>query len=161
MSPTNLSPLHSIHKKTYNRMASPTPHIDAPPDTILFRPSKKRKIYRQRAADDDDEAPSPQTTATEPVAQSIDELIADVAGEGLEGLEGTPVSMAEILRLRKQKKRVGGVEFRAAETIRDGVALVVREEEEDGEGEGVNKAVRRFAPQTGIGGSAGDVDKHM
>jgi hypothetical protein len=126
---------------------------------VLFRPSKKRKIYRQRAADDD-EAPSPPSTTAAPVPQSIDELIADAAGDEM---EDTAVSMADILRLRKQKKRVGGVEFRAAETMRgDESSLVVRSPDaEEGDGERASKVVRQFAPQTGIGGAGMDVDRHM
>ena len=140
-------------------MASPTLPTNPPPDTILFRPSKKRKIYRQRAADDD-EAPSPPSTAVGPIPQSIDELIADAAGEER---EGTTVSMAEILKLRKQKKRVGGVEFRATETVRgDESSLVVRSPDvEEGDGERASKVVRQFAPQTGIGGAGMNVDRHM
>lgn len=84
-------------------------------------------------------------------------------------MEGTEVSMAEILRLRNlKKKRVGGVEFRAVETIRgdDGGEMVVHNGEgnQDGGEEvtEVDKVVRRFAPQTGIGGGRGmDVDRHM
>ena len=142
-------------------MASPPSPVEPPGDAIIFRPSKKRKIYRRRAADEDD-APSPPTTA--PVEQGIDELIADAAGQEMEGVQ---VSMAEILRLRKRGKRVGGVEFKAVETIRDDDGALVlhegSEEGEEGDGEAVSKVVRRFAPQMGFGGGTGtgDVDRHM
>jgi hypothetical protein len=78
-------------------------------------------------------------------------------------MEGTAVSMAEILRLRKQKKRVGGVEFRAVETTRgDESSIVVRSPDvEEGDGERANGVVRQFAPQTGIGSGTSDVDRHM
>ena len=76
-------------------------------------------------------------------------------------MEGTEVPMAEILRLRKQKKRVGGVEFRAAEVVRDeSGSLALHENGEEAEVES-NKVVRRFAPQTGIGGGGINVDRHM
>lgn len=146
-------------------------------DTILFRPSKKRKIYRQRPTatlDDDqflsDSPPSPAPAHTSP--QSIDELIAStsanlpsasVAKE--EDLEGTPVSIAEILRLRKKTKKSGGVEFRAEGHIardEDG-ALVIRHMPGEGEArpageENGTAVIRKFAPQTG---TVGDVNKHM
>jgi hypothetical protein len=145
-------------------------------ETILFRPSKKRKIYRQRndALDDDEPSSiptSPPPAASPPNPQSIDELIA--SGSSLapatpsQDLEETPVSISEILRLRKKNthKRVGGVEFRAepgGHILRDeDGALVLRKK--DGEEEGglveVESGVpRKFAPQTG---TVGDVNKHM
>lgn len=158
-------------------MAAPPPAES----TILFRPSKKRKIYRQRP--DDESLPDPSLSVASPKTptspalahpnpQSIDELIASTAaalppgsaGEGEEELEGTRVSMTEILRLRKRTKRIGGVEFRAeagGHIARDeDGALVVRQGEprpegEDGSGSAV---IRKFAPQTG---TVGDVNKHM
>jgi hypothetical protein len=165
-------------------MASPLPQTG---EAILFRPSKKRKIYRQRPSIslDDDSAPEPHMTganAPSPPApiqsnpQSIDELIASTSaaarnvppGSALEGeeVEGTPVSIAEILRLRKKNKRVGGVEFRADAHIardEDG-ALVIRHVQGEGElkpvegGESGTGVPRKFAPQTG---TVGDVNKHM
>jgi len=162
-------------------MSSPPPPIES---TILFRPSKKRKIYRQRPADDEP-APEPQlatphspsSPAVQPNAQSIDELIASTSAlasgsipEG-EELEGIPVSIAEILRQRKRNKRAGGVEFRAESGghlahDEDG-ALVVRHAptdlearlgEEGSEFGTGSRIIRKFAPQTG---TVGDVNKHM
>jgi hypothetical protein len=136
-------------------------------DTILFRPSKKRKVYRQRIAENDDEPPStnsnasalspvPATTETE--AQSLDDLISSTAGAATEvgdqgeEVEGVRVSMAEILRLRKRNKKFGGVEFRASSghMLRDeDGALVVRGkvgddhgDAEGGEGEGEGEGGR-------------------
>lgn len=146
-------------------MASP-PSESAGGDTVLFRPSKKRKIYRQRAADDPEETRPAASTASPP-PQSLDELIASSAGSALHiqdaELEGTPVSMAEILRLRKMKQRkVGGVEFSARSTglLRDKDGELVRTEDgrDDSGGLGEGGVVRKFAPQTG---TAGDVNKHM
>jgi hypothetical protein len=157
-------------------MASPPPPTG---DTILFRPSKKRKIYRQRPTTslDDDESlpepnapPSPAPAQTNP--QSVDELIASTSAKlpsgsaaEEEGLEGTPVSIAEILRLRKKSKKIGGVEFRAEGHIardEDG-ALVIQHVPGEGEAQSTGEehdstVIRKFAPQTG---TVGDVNKHM
>jgi hypothetical protein len=143
-------------------MASPPPAGD----TTIFRPSKKRKIYRQRATTDDEPPVSP---GSAPAEQSIEELIASSTAHGnaADEMEGTAVSMAEILRLRNlKKKRGGGVEFRAAGTTRepsDQDALVLHNGEGNGEEvNDVDTVVGRFAPQTGIGGGGGmDVDRHM
>jgi hypothetical protein len=122
-------------------MTSPPPSAE---QTVLFRPSKKRKLYRHR------ETTSPLPDAP---AQSLDELIA-TSSSG-DGTEGTSVSLAEILRLRKQRRlKIGAVEFRAEDSGRE------REGEEEREEEVGAGVVRRFAPQTGLLGK-GDVDRHM
>jgi hypothetical protein len=142
-------------------------------ETVLFRPSKKRKIYRQRASSTEPE-PEPPTTASRPLpapattldALSIDELIISSSSQSLlstreENLEGTAVPISEILRLRKRNKRAGGVEFTssASHTVRNEDGLVVRTKIETGKGrEEGGLAVRKFAPQTG---TVGDVNKHM
>ncbi|RAL63062.1 hypothetical protein DID88_004147 [Monilinia fructigena] len=156
-----------------------TPNPDPVP---LFRPSKKRKIYRQRNNDDEDgngidqsiSAPAPKAA---PVAadQGLDELIASNSipikkeeEDDKPKFEGT-IDMVEILRLRKQRKKIGGVEFRAETKIREGNQsdanangdALVKYEEKDAEEvqpEG-GLSMRRFAPQTGVVG--GSVDKHM
>jgi hypothetical protein len=133
-------------------------------DTVLFRPAKKRKIYRQRALDN---APSP----TSPPPESLDAIGLPVSAENApptdEEFEGTRVSMSEILRLRKLRKhRVGGVEFRASivNGRDDGEddALVLHENsragDEKDEAPQEIGVPRRFAKQTGM---VGDVDKHM
>ncbi|CZR50483.1 uncharacterized protein PAC_00356 [Phialocephala subalpina] len=151
-------------------MASPPPES---PNAILFRPSKKRKVYRQRTAADDEEttAASPPSTAT-PLSpstnpQSLDELISSASNNpvnnGGEEVEGVPVSMAEILRMRKMKKRVGGVEFRAetqSHTPKDDSQALVPHTEalEQAGGLAENGVPRKFAPQTG---AVGDVNRHM
>lgn len=141
-------------------------------DTILFRPSKKRKVYRQRAADDEEEATSASSspaiaTPLSPAAQSLDELISSAASnavkDGGSEIEGVPVSMAEILRLRKMKKRTGGVEFRAETVLhapRDDEQALVEHTEAPEEAGGLveNGVTRKFAPQTG---AVGDVNRHM
>ena len=119
-------------------MASPDPSMP------LFRPNKKRKIYRQRAADEDEDS----TAVHSPPPQSLDELIASASNNA----KADALSMAEILRLRKQRKPRTGVEFRPMGTVRDEEQRIVEEKEED---EG---PAARFAPQTG---TVGDVNKHM
>lgn len=157
-------------------MSPPPPEAE----TVLFRPSKKRKIYRQRPSlSDVDTEPGitsptspPAPQALVPNALSIDELISSSSAlapfpSSETGLEGTPVSISEILRLRKKSKRVGGVEFKASgstQTSReaDGTLLVRSSNDldpaarEDADAGGL--AVRKFAPQTG---AVGDVNKHM
>lgn len=141
--------------------------VSADAETILFRPSKKRKIYRQRAADDDENAPITAPTATN--LETPAQVVNMIESGNAENMEGTEVSMAEILRLRKLRKRVGGVEFRVeptSSTQSDAAALALADgdregyeaaEVEGGEVEGPPVA-RRFAKQTGM---VGDVDKHM
>lgn len=137
-------------------------------DTILFRPSKKRKIYRQRALDDESNTTSPLPAAERPSNASPGTVVADDVSREEEELESTRVPISEIQRLRRlHKHRVGGVEFRPSpSTIRGDdtqeVALVPHGEgRADGSVESVQPAVgvvSRFAKQTGM---LGDVDKHM
>lgn len=136
------------------------------PSTILLRPSKKRKIYRQKARDDEDDNTTVQasdeqlsTVIGPSKEQSLEDLIS-TNGASIDGdeVEGTQVSMAEILRLRKRNKRLGGVEFKVENQKSrqdEGQALVLHEQEE---GDVVVGGPRRFAPQTG---TVGDVNKHM
>lgn len=145
--------------------------VASPPevlDTVLFRPAKKRKIYRHRALEDVANPTSLQPDSTQNPDPILAPAITDDASPTDEELEGTRVSMSEILRLRKLRKhRAGGVEFRAStvngrgDDGQDG-ALEPHESSkadevgvESPQGVGV---VRRFAKQTGI---LGDVDKHM
>ncbi|TVY38091.1 hypothetical protein LSUB1_G003819 [Lachnellula subtilissima] len=135
-------------------MTTPPP---APESTILFRPSKKRKIYRQRATSRSP-TPPPQSSVPVLVPQSLDDLIASTShSEQRAEIEGIPVPISEILRLRKLRK--GGVEFRAD----SGSAIHGAREEESAvvlreEPEALDGVARKFAPQTG---TVGDVNKHM
>jgi hypothetical protein len=137
------------------------------PEAILFRPNKKRKIYRQRATspslqDVNPIPPKPTLVSPSiaPTPQTLDELVSSAAD-----VEGVTVSMAEILRQRKQHRhRVGGVEFRAAPSAvttrheNPETALVIREEDREVVVPEEGGVVRKFAKQTGL---VGDVDKHM
>ncbi|KAI9743116.1 MAG: hypothetical protein M1818_003411 [Claussenomyces sp. TS43310] len=137
-------------------------------ETVLFRPSKRRKVYRQRAGEAEGPSSENVTTlqpASSAAAPSPVRSPEGDGGETTDDVEGTRVSVAEILRLRKlRKQRVGGVEFRAAPSATvpaDSAALMVPDDGGPGhpdEAEVQVAAVRRFAKQTGI---VGDVDKHM
>lgn len=148
--------------------------VVSPPEaaeTVLFRPSKKRKIYRQRALDDvPDPPPSPPgppglSETPEPIPASVP---TETASRTDEELESTRVSISEILRLRKLRKhRVGGVEFRASTTngrgddTQDGALVLHENSRQDDLKVDLPQevgVVRKFAKQTGM---VGDVDKHM
>lgn len=139
------------------------------PEAPIFRPSKKRKIYRKRAIDDDTASAENNSTTSAP-APSASPSRRDSPGgadeTGSDEAEGARVSMAEILRLRKLRKhRVGGVEFHIESpttlTSAESTALTVPVDSElhPAEAAGVQAAAaRRFAKQTGM---ISDVDKHM
>lgn len=146
-------------------MASPSAEPAQKEPQVVFRPGKKRKIYRQRAGDDDDDITKPETPAeSSTVAEpSTSEEIPNIAEE--EGL-----SVAEILRLRNARKsRLRGVEFRPEQGPRDGntatnteQSLVLKGNAGDaakGSDALVGGMTRRFAPQTGLVGEL--VNKHM
>jgi hypothetical protein len=142
-------------------------------DAVVFRPSKKRKIYRQRGSSPS-ASPALDPSSNSPYAQTLDSLIAQpmVNEEQLKETEGTSPSITEVLRLQKArfKQRAGGVEFRAVpsssrQESTEIDALNLHEDEciggngkEDVDTTGVGEVVRRFAKQTGM---VGDVDKHM
>lgn len=155
-------------------MSLSQPTIPEAADTMLFRPNKKRKIYRRRASPSlDDQEPSapsppPATVPAQTDTQSLDDLISSASVSILppqngsaetEDIEGVSVPMSEILRLRKLKKRGGGVEFRAAGHVaRDDEGMLILRDgavEAESAGSGVP---RKFAPQTGM---VGDVNRHM
>lgn len=74
--------------------------------------------------------------------------------------EGASLSMAEILFLRKNKKKKrGGVKFRAESGLRpEELARVVADWEGEDDGRLPEGGLAKFAPQTG---AVGDVNKHM
>ncbi|PBP22380.1 hypothetical protein BUE80_DR006726 [Diplocarpon rosae] len=78
----------------------PAPADSTQGDAILFRPSKKRKIYRQRLAQDEPDpsptAPSISSPDADPV-QSLDELISTASASLPSHDEEVSVSMSEIL----------------------------------------------------------------
>lgn len=125
-------------------------------DTVLFRPSKKRKTYRKRADEETEDTISPIAT---PAPSTIDDLIA--RSQDVPDIEATTVPVSEILRIRKLRKAKGGVEFRVASTKKnesDELAVRAPSAEEETPEDGAVRVGRRFAPQTG---TVGDVNKHM
>ena len=100
-------------------MVSPPPPTGHSPTDIpvLFRQSKKRKLYRQRETSPP-AAPPPSADHAPAIVQTLDELVASGAADAEaepEADEGVGASLAEILRLRKQQRKTtkSGVEFRA------------------------------------------------
>ncbi|OBT95700.1 hypothetical protein VE01_06535 [Pseudogymnoascus verrucosus] len=148
-------------------MDNPT-EPDQPP---LFRPSKKRKIYRQRAT-------SPPTTienlATEDTTTSLSAAVPPqplTSGAAADDEDTAPSTAAIRRLLASRRQRGGGVEFRAsnprgtddAEDVDGENAIVVvrRESHDDGHAEegGLAMGGKRFVTQTGM--SAEGVDRHM
>ncbi|KAG9235766.1 hepatocellular carcinoma-associated antigen 59-domain-containing protein [Amylocarpus encephaloides] len=144
-------------------VASPQGVLE-PETPVVFRAFKRRKIYRQRATSEETSDPTTATSpANPPVDQSLDELIRSTAQDVEKDREGGNVSMAEILRMRKQRRGKGGVEFRAdTGGASDGREVGVKEQSDEEKAEvalGSNSGcIRKFAPQTG---TVGDVDRHM
>lgn len=124
-------------------MASPSPL-----DDVVFRPRKKRKVYRQRT-EEDKEVPSTEATPP-PAAQSLNELIAQAGAD----TTTDELSIADILRSRKQRKAKEGMAFKAGgSTVRDDEAQLIVHEA------AAIEAPRKFTAQTGFMTEAGN--KHM
>lgn len=141
---------------------------------VVFRPSKKRKQFRQRAEDNHDESKAESTTTAAttittttqiatPSASAQDSDAARENGETSEGEGG--LSVAEALRLRNARKsRLKGVEFRPesapkvdeANHSEHGIGGQHKDEVAEALELGVS---RRFAPQAGLVGEL--VNKHM
>ncbi|KAK3396532.1 hepatocellular carcinoma-associated antigen 59-domain-containing protein [Sordaria brevicollis] len=112
----------------------PTAAAAAPPP-VLFRASKKKRAFRQRAEDNDDDVAKPgvqpnsaatintasdaaapgqgnATSSTDPTVSATPATTASTSNDKEEG----GLSVAEVLRLRNAKKhRLGGVAFRAGD----------------------------------------------
>lgn len=138
-------------------------------NTLLFRPSKKRKVYRHRADDEEDHlggVESIDIVSSQPGSRvSAASIASPPTSHDVSDLASTHVSMSEILRLRKaHKTRFGGVEFRNSvpgTRQTSDISLVISEPVQDDIGTDeapTTVPVRRFATQTG---TVGDVDKHM
>ncbi|KZF24393.1 hypothetical protein L228DRAFT_266735 [Xylona heveae TC161] len=150
-------------------MADVETQTDTPREDLVPRPFKRRKFYRKRveeANDDDGNAVGTTMTAEAPAAAPPTDP------EGRENDQGSDnegpdkkLSVQEILRLRKAaRNRRGGIGFAnstsstsasvGSGTVASSDALM----ESAATAEEVQAAVNRFAPQTGM---AADVDKHM
>lgn len=150
-------------------MNTDAPTADQPP---LFRPSKKRKIYRQRATSPPT-IPPPTEATTTTTARSTAALPQPSTSGGDDDDDTAPSTAAIRRLLATRRQRVGGVEFRASsprgadeaeEGEGDGAVVVARRESHGGhdEGEGAGGLAmggKRFVTQTGM--SAEGVDRHM
>ncbi|KAI9701878.1 MAG: hypothetical protein M1836_001222 [Candelina mexicana] len=128
-----------------------------------FRPFKRRKVYRKRTDDyNGDRAPAQNVSSPNILPSSAADASEDPMNEE-EVDEESQISMAEILRLRKDAKyRKGGIEFSNSNrqlptrpgSSQAASALVERDEN----AQEIQAVVNRFAPQTG---QVADVNKHM
>lgn len=133
---------------------------------VLFRPNKKRKQFRQRAAElgdstttlDNSSATVTATTTTASPATTLQALTTlDDDDDQPEGL-----SVAKALRLRNKTRLKGGVEFRPEHATSDTydepltTTDLVAKDQDPIEAFGVS---RRFAPQQALVGEI--VNKHM
>ncbi len=142
-----------------------TEATEAAEPQVVFRPGKKRKMYRQRPVDT-----GPGSDATGDVTRSATGGAATTEAQSSVSVDDTDekaeeqgLSVAEVLRLRNARKsRPRGVEFRSDDALRSvpsgpmpEQSLVLREA-------AVEAAVgmgKRFAPQTGMVYEL--VNKHM
>lgn len=148
----------------------PPPSETNPEPQVVFRSSKKRKQFRQRA--EESNVKTDDTTnqaAAAPAASAQDDDAKPRDGDD-EASEPEGISVAEALRLRNARKsRLKGVEFRPegapSKSTADGAAdseqnLAHHQKEGAGAPEPMEYGVsRRFAPQAGLVGEL--VNKHM
>lgn len=128
---------------------------------VVFRPSKRRKQFRQRVGESDtqiDESTS-QTNTTNSTTETSggkDKEREDVGTSETEGL-----SVTEVLRLRNARKsKLKGVEFRPEAPPKDGSFTEPTPLPKDEVAEALELGMsRRFAPQAGLVGEL--VNKHM
>lgn len=127
-----------------------------------FRPAKKRKIYRQRDHDSNDEDfGSVATAAVADHGGKEDGHVIAPATASLISEEVEEISMADVLRMRRTRKIRGGVAFGV-----ENKATSAGREEEDADGRDTSDVTAmaslrpedRFQPQTG---TVLDVNKHM
>ncbi|KAK0656074.1 hepatocellular carcinoma-associated antigen 59-domain-containing protein [Cercophora newfieldiana] len=134
---------------------------EAEPAPVLFRPGKKRKLYRHRPEEDE-------STNAEDASNSVPPLAA-TSGAQADNDDSEERSVADALRLRNARKhRTGGVAFRAGPSSNaDGSAManenpdrsMVLHDSADGDSAILGGITQRFAPQTGLVGEL--VNKHM
>lgn len=136
-----------------------------PEPQVVFRPSKKRKQFRQRAEDNVplvDDATSQAAGASPPTTSQASDSKPNNGGDDTASeIEG--LSVAEVLRLRNARKsRLKGVEFRPEGAPKDetpGEASLVPKDDAQGPEATEFGMSRRFAPQAGLVGEL--VNKHM
>ncbi|EFE38654.1 hypothetical protein TRV_06703 [Trichophyton verrucosum HKI 0517] len=118
--------------------------VDAP----LFNPAKRRKFMRRRADDTrpEDEVEAKASTPTAPDTP---------ASSAPDGVETDEMGVADILRLRKNKARKGGIEFSTSRSSRSDALVPAAETTAEGRLSGISD---RFV---GHSGQKVDVDKHI
>ncbi|RSL67523.1 hypothetical protein CEP54_003191 [Fusarium duplospermum] len=136
-------------------------NTEAAPEPIRFRAGKKRKAYRQRTDDkDQDSADTPKSPASATATAPED----TAAQKATDGDEDDDASVTVALRLRNARRgRLGGVAFRNSnrpdDEINDERALVPRESDEASQDAVLNSVANRFTHQTGM--LADLNDRHM
>lgn len=138
-------------------MEEPTT-TETPEQQVVFRPSKKRKQFRQRVEESDTKADD---ATTQPLAPTSTSARPDGHGDtDVPDTEG--FSVAEALRLRNARKaRPKGVEFRAEGPAKDETTVEAPPQAPKDElTEQLELGMaRRFAPPAGLVGEL--VNKHM
>lgn len=151
--------------------ASPSDGAPVPP--IVFR-GKKRKTYRQRAADEPEksiEATGGDTQPATATATTVDDNDGEerdrAAAQDQAEADEEGISVAEVLRRRNARKsRLRGVGFRPDDARgerplgdADDLALMIREEEQKALNQPTLDVSKRFTAQTGL--VAEVVNKHI
>lgn len=159
-------------------MDDAAPSDGAPVPPVVFR-GKKRKTYRQRAADEPEksmEVTGDDTACAQPAmakAAAVSDSDNDggprgrTAAEDQAEAEEEGISVAEVLRRRNARKsRLRGVGFRPDDARgerppgdSDDLAMMIREEEQKALNQPTLDVSKRFTAQTGL--VAEIVNKHM
>ena len=140
--------------------------MDVEQDTEpMFRSAKRRKFYRKRTDDDDGSSDEHTARPDQPAALRPGSHPAQDASSATDNVESTKLSVAEIMRLRRQGRgRRGGIEFTPAADQTHQTAgphssqapgTIISKDESPEE---LAAVANRFAPQTG---QVADVNKHM
>lgn len=135
-----------------------------PEPQVVFRPSKKRKHFRQRAEESETK---PDEAAHQAAAQPLpdQDVEAKPSGSHDTNSDTEESSVAEALRLRNARKaRLKGVGFRpeGSSKVSDEVSTeqsLVLKDDPNGPDAMEYGISRRFAPQAGLVGEL--VNKHM
>lgn len=141
-------------------MDNPTA-TENPEPQVVFRPSKRRKQFRQRAVDSDTPIDEPTSQTNTPILPTESSGGKDKEREDDETSETEGLSVAEVLRLRNARKsKLKGVEFRPEAPPKDGAFAEPIPVPKDEVTEALELGMsRRFAPQAGLVGEL--VNKHM
>lgn len=132
-----------------------------PEPQVVFRPSKRRKQFRQRAGDSDTQTDEPTSQINTTTTTTESNGGKDKEREDVETSETEGLSVAEVLRLRNARKsKFKGVEFRPEAPTKDGASTETIPVPKDDVTEALELGMsRRFAPQAGLVGEL--VNKHM